>query len=418
MKLDKLPLSELYGKEKITTAVEMAIISKEDFTKIAPSYCENVCKLKCKNPQDVVLEKTYCDILIIQDHTALDGKFDKYPGQQEDRHRRILEEIIREAGFGKLTYKLVNLLKCPLTQKDISRDGRAPTSTIIQKCRPYVLEEIRQINPKVIISLATSVTKILGYPKHSNTNNRGEILDNRVVITLPIKALTMIRQNASGAMWSADYYNVIVRDFKKAVAIASGRLTVPSLTEGIENQKQNIEVARSIEDVTRLINKITELAAVHKRIISLDTETTSLDPFIPTAKLLTIQFGYRDLDGVIKAFVIPLWHRKNTFYKADDAWEIVVPVLINPDIPKVLHNGKFDYLYIFHTKGVKLQGYELDTMLLMHDLDSGIQGCYSLKTAIWDFAPELGIGGYETLLPKLGSGIGMEELEEAGEEIL
>jgi hypothetical protein len=37
-------------------------------------------------------------------------------------------------------------------------------------------------------------------------------------------------------------------------------------------------------------------------------------------------------------------------------------------------------------------------------LDSGAQGTFSLKTAIWDFAPELSIGGYENLLPKLTKG--------------
>jgi hypothetical protein len=40
-------------------------------------------------------------------------------------------------------------------------------------------------------------------------------------------------------------------------------------------------------------------------------------------------------------------------------------------------------------------------MLMLHAMDSGIQGCYSLKTAIWDWAPEMGLGGYEELLPKL-----------------
>jgi hypothetical protein len=40
-------------------------------------------------------------------------------------------------------------------------------------------------------------------------------------------------------------------------------------------------------------------------------------------------------------------------------------------------------------------------MLMLHALDSGIQGCLSLKTAIWDWAPDLNIGGYEELLPKL-----------------
>ena len=43
-----LTLDELYGKEKITKAVEVHIIAKSDFSKINERYCDNICKLKCK----------------------------------------------------------------------------------------------------------------------------------------------------------------------------------------------------------------------------------------------------------------------------------------------------------------------------------------------------------------------------------
>jgi hypothetical protein len=42
-----------------------------------------------------------------------------------------------------------------------------------------------------------------------------------------------------------------------------------------------------------------------------------------------------------------------------------------------------------------------DTLLVLHSLDSGAQGTYSLKTAVWDIVPWTGLGGYEDLLPKL-----------------
>jgi hypothetical protein len=81
-----------------------------------------------------------------------------------------------------------------------------------------------------------------------------------------------------------------------------------------------------------------------------------------------------------------------------------------------MHNGKFDVLYIASTTGVRVRNLVLDTMLLLHDIDSGIQGCYSLKTAAWDWLPDLEFAGWDDLLPPL-SKTKNEEEEQNEEEI-
>ena len=44
------------------------------------------------------------------------------------------------------------------------------------------------------------------------------------------------------------------------------------------------------------------------------------------AKLLCVQFGYRDIEsGIIVAKVIPLWHRTNNMYNPDEAWKLITP---------------------------------------------------------------------------------------------
>ncbi len=418
-KISALPLNELYTK-KITPSVETAIQSKEDFTSIAPDYCENVCKLKCKRPKAVHLLTRPVDILIIQDHSALKGKYDRRDDGQEVIQMNILEFICREAGFNGLNYKVVNLLKCAPDPIDFVK-GKAPSATIISKCKPYLLSEIERCKPKAIISLSTAVTKVLGYKKHSNTNNRGEVLDNKIVVTLHPRVLSMIRQNASGKMWGNDYFQIIKRDFEKAAAIARGTLKLPLLLDGIEAQRKNITVCRNLQDVMNMAHEIAELP--ESALVSCDTETTGLDGMADNAKLLCIQFGWKDpTTKVYKAVVVPLWHRVNTWFNPDLAWDIVVPILESSEIKKVGHNFKFDYLYIYHTTGIRVNGFEFDTMLLMHALDSGVQGCYSLKTAMWDHCLELGIAGYEDLLPKLTKkkkesedGEDNEEGEDAGD---
>jgi hypothetical protein len=412
VKISALPLNELYTK-KITASVEAAIQSKEDFTKISKDYCTNVCRLKCKQPERVQLLKTEVDILIIQDHLAPKGKYDRREDQSENVQRSILEFICQKAGFAGLTYRVVNLLKCAPTEQDFPK-GKAPSIITLSKCKPYLLQEIESAKPKAIISLSTAVTKALGYKKCSNTGNRGEVMNGKVVITLHPRVLSMIRQNASGAMWGNDYFEIIRRDFVKAANIARGILKVKPLSQGLEEQRPNITICRSLEDVRQMIDLIINLPEGY--LVSCDTETNGLDPMAEGAKLLCIQFGWRDpKTDVYKAGVIPLWHRLNDYYNPKIAWKLVVPLLVSENILKVGHNFKFDYLFIYHTTGVRVQGFELDTMLMAHALDSGIQGCLSLKTLIWDLAIDLGIGGYEDLLPKLTKAKKNEDEEETEE---
>jgi hypothetical protein len=411
-KIQILPLNELYER-KITGSVEAAIHAKEDFNKISKAYCSAVCKLKCKQPEKVNLLNTQVDILIIQDHAMPKGKYDRREDQSEQVQRNIIEFICQKAGFQGLTYRLINLLKCAPNEKDFPR-GKAPSVTTIAKCAPYTWQEIKNCNPKVIISLSTAVTKALGYKKHSNTGNRGEIVDGKVVITLHPRVLSMIRQNASGAMWGNDYFEIIRRDFEKAAQLVRGELILPNLLESIERYRKNIKVCQNLEDVREVIATICSLPDGY--IVSCDTETTGLDPMSETAKLLCIQFGWKDPETKeYVAAVIPLWHRLNTRYNPGIAWKLVTPLLVNPRILKIGHNFKFDYLYIYHTTGVRVEGLEFDTMLMRHATDSGIQGCMSLKTLIWDLAPDTGLGGYEDLLPKLRKAKADTEEQEDGE---
>jgi uracil-DNA glycosylase family 4 len=399
MKIGLLPLHELYAKPKITPSVEAAIASKEDFSSIAPTYCEKVCRLKCKNPRRVQLLTEEVDILIIQDHRAVKGKFDKTEDGQEKTQKAVIEFIAKKAGFAGLSYRITNLLKCAPTEEDFPK-GKPPTETVLKKCRPYLLEEIRRTKPKVIISLSTAVTKAIGLKKHSNNGNRGEIVNGNIVITLHPRVLSMIRQNARGAMWSADYFQVILRDFQKAARIARGELVVPDMMGAIEfNARGRIHIVRTLDGVMHVRRTMENLP--QGAIWSFDTETTGLDGLHPDAKILCIQFGWRDPETRnIVAAVIPLWHRENRFLDPDMAWKILAPLLVNNQ-PKVAHNGKFDILYIAQTTGVRVRNLAFDTMLMLHSLDSGAQGTFSLKVAAWDFLSELGFAGYESLLPKL-----------------
>lgn len=418
-KLENMSLDELYSR-KITASVENAIMMKEDFSHKSDRWCEKVCRLNCKNPprQDMLLPSQHRDILIIQDYKAFDEpRFKRKAADVEEKHREIIHHIAREAfrakpGFPELSFSVTELLKCRVTAPDIKK-GKAPGDIVLSKCRPYVLKEIELRKPKVVISLNTSVTKALGFKK-TNYGNRGEIFNN-TVFTIHPRTLLMLRQNSSGKFWGPDFYEIIKRDFMKAAGLARGELHNPDLPAAVEKYRKHVRVARSIEDVRSFCNEL-KAASVNGGILSYDTETNSLDPYAVDAKIITMQFGYRTEEGYVKALVFPMWHKKNNFYNPDEAWVYFIRSILNDaNIPKVGHNIKFDVLFTYTTTGCRIQGVVFDTMLLLHAKDSGTQGVLGLKQAVWDYLPEMELGGYEDLLPPLTSKRNLEKLENENE---
>ena len=426
-KLIDMSLDDLYARPKITPAVFKAIVAKEDFSGIRERFCDKVCQAPCymKNPSEILLQTRTTDIMVVQRHPAMDDLWKN--GEQMDSifesimaftFQRVLanRQVKDRLTNREPSWRIHHALKCrPIAENRSQRDAipfgeRKPlpanptlTATAIQKCTPYLMDEIRQSRPKVIISTCTMSTKALGFKHISNYKNRGwiqilEIDDMRipVVFTLHPEVTTMIRQNASGQMWGPDYYSVIERDFDKAAAIACGEFTPRDLDEALKEIEDNLQitVTDSLESVKREMGKIKALSGT-RTIISWDTETSGLDPWAENAKFLTHQFGYTREDGKVQALVIPLWHKDNTFYNPDEAWEYVKEVLEDSGIPKVAHNAAFDLKYTRVVKGVDVQNVIADTMLLLHAINSGISGNYSLKTAVWDFLPETGLGGYE-----------------------
>lgn len=396
-RLKDMTLDDLYNRPKITKTVLDNIIAKEDFAKINPRYCEAACLLKCNNRESVYTDHRPVDIIILQSHDAPPDKW-----KSSERLERNYGEIIAflaKKHFPDASWRRVNVLKCAVDESNL--EGKKElTQTKITRCSPYALEEIRKSGAKVIISLTTPATKAVGLEKYSNYSNRGEIhisptLDIPVVVTLHPKVTTMIRQNASGQMWGPDYFGALERDFAKAGRLVRGELTLKDLNESIKEVAEQITVCRDIDEVRHWVNHIMSLPS--GTVISWDLETRSLCPWHPQAKILTTQFGYRRPDGKIHAVVIPLWHRANKFYNPDIAWKILEPLLTRGP-KKVGHNIKFDIKYTAVTTGVRATNIAFDTMLLLHDINSGLLRNFGLKRAVWDWIPESGLGGYEDLL--------------------
>jgi len=93
------------------------------------------------------------------------------PGADEDhqgepfvgRAGQLLMKIIKAMGFGREDVYIANILKCRPDMPAGSFGNRAPTPAEMQMCRPYLLEQIDIIQPKVLIALgAVAVEGLLG----------------------------------------------------------------------------------------------------------------------------------------------------------------------------------------------------------------------------------------------------------------
>jgi len=93
------------------------------------------------------------------------------PGADEDaqgepfvgRAGQLLTKIIKAMGFARGDVYIANILKCRPDVPAGSFGNRPPTPREMQTCRPYLMEQIDIIRPKVIVALgAVAVEGLLG----------------------------------------------------------------------------------------------------------------------------------------------------------------------------------------------------------------------------------------------------------------
>lgn len=93
------------------------------------------------------------------------------PGADEDaqgepfvgRAGQLLTKIIKAMGFGREEVYIANVLKCRPDTPGAAYGNRPPTPREMQTCRPFLMEQIEIIQPKVIVALgAVAVEGLLG----------------------------------------------------------------------------------------------------------------------------------------------------------------------------------------------------------------------------------------------------------------
>jgi DNA polymerase len=104
------------------------------------------------------------------------------PGADEDlrgepfvgKAGQLLTKIIVAMGFAREDVYIANVLKCRPNMPAAESGNRKPTPAEMNTCKPYLLQQIEIIQPKVIVALGgTAVEGLLGMEKAGITKLRG-----------------------------------------------------------------------------------------------------------------------------------------------------------------------------------------------------------------------------------------------------
>ncbi len=124
--------------------------------------CTNCSHLACSRTQTVFgVGNPDADLMFVGEA----------PGADEDRQGepfvgragQLLTKIIKAMGFAREDVYIANILKCRPDMPAGSFGNRAPTPKEMETCRPYLVEQIDVIQPKVVVALgAVAVEGLLG----------------------------------------------------------------------------------------------------------------------------------------------------------------------------------------------------------------------------------------------------------------
>lgn len=278
------------------------------------------------------------------------------PGDSEDAIGKpfvgeagtLLNNIFQEFKINRENIYITNAVKCR------PPNNAKPKIKEIRACRDYLIEEIKAVNPKLIVALGqVAISSLMDDASIRIGTGRGKFFyaPFEAIKHIPI----MLTYHPAGVLRNQDWINPVLSDFEKITTV---------LKKGIP-KKHKIEYFEGVAPTdTKLI---------------FDLETEGLDPF------------RKDLN--IKC--IGTTNRAYTGYVTDNL-DKVKKLLNDPKIVKIGHNVKFDMKWC-NTRGLRVRGPIRDTMVEAHLLNEN-EPSFGLKELLAQYTD---MGGYTDKLEKI-----------------
>ena len=124
--------------------------------------CTRCAHLACSRTQTVFgVGNPDADLMFIGEAPGVDE--DQQGEPFVGRAGQLLTKILKAMNFAREDVYIANILKCRPDTPSGTFGNRAPTPTEMQTCRPYLVEQIEIIQPKVLVALgAVAVEGLLG----------------------------------------------------------------------------------------------------------------------------------------------------------------------------------------------------------------------------------------------------------------
>ena len=298
-------------------------------------------------------------------------------------------------GFAKLNKFDTYAVQCQSEPEDLSQ-------SIIDRCGTYLLSAIRHKKPKIIVTFGAKALKAVGIKAGKFDETRGRLLHTSVggeqflvIPTFSVRAL----------LKSSGLYNLFHGDMLRAMRIAT-QVDEVQMNTPIAELTSNYRIPRTVEEVKAVCEEIlayaVEGAVPGNSAIAVDTETNTLLPHAPGAKVLCISFAW----DTGKATAIPLWH-KDAPYAAEDVLPYIRAVL-ESEKPKVFHNAKYDLKFLELTHGLRVNNVAWCTLLGEHLIREDQSGSYSLKVLGRSYFPQF--ANYADHIHEVASALGEHDL--------
>ncbi len=209
--------------------------------------------------------------------------------------------------------------------------------------------------------------------KETLTNNKSDAILSRKLVTLkddvPIKVdLNSFELKKIDKKRLYDFLKEM--EFNRLLSQAIGFYGEEEFANNKNNEKEHSKSKFKIDikkykciDTTKQLDEILKRCEKEK-IISIDTETTSVNPL--EANLIGVSFSF----GENNSYYIPLGHTNGKNLPLSETLNKLKIIIEDKSIKKVGQNIKYD-LIIFKKYGILINSYE-DTMLVSYTLDAGL----------------------------------------------
>jgi DNA polymerase len=147
------------------------------------------------------------------------------PGFYEDRQGepfvgaagKLLTELLQSVGLSRADIFIANVIKCR------PPNNRDPLPDEIETCKPFLLQQIELIKPKLVCTLGNFATQTLLEKKVGITKVRGQVIQLANFIVFPLL-------HPAAALHQGNLRGPLMEDFKKLKSVLDGMNQSPSLS--------------------------------------------------------------------------------------------------------------------------------------------------------------------------------------------